>query len=118
MIKNIIFVISLLLLSSCSKNNKEINYPDSVVNEKMYDTTAIDSFSNGAVSADVAQQIRMSSKSYRDSVMVERIKAEEARVKKLEEEKLKKQKEETEAKEKNDLKNQKSENANIDQPKK
>jgi hypothetical protein len=33
-----------------------------------YDTTAVDSFSNGAVSVDIARKIRMSSPQYLDSV--------------------------------------------------
>lgn len=43
-----------------SNNAKEL--------ELHYDTTAIDSFSAGAISVDVARQIRMSSQKYQDSL--------------------------------------------------
>lgn len=67
--KNVFFaaVVLLFLAVSCSKrepvadnNVKEL--------ELHYDTTAIDSFSPGAVSVDVARQIRMSSQKYQDSL--------------------------------------------------
>ncbi|QIY91809.1 hypothetical protein [Chryseobacterium gallinarum] len=60
-----------------------------------YDTTAIDSFSNGAVSVDVARKIRMSSPQYLDSVkqvqkrLEEEKKLQEENKKKVEEEKKK-----------------------------
>lgn len=57
----------LFLSISCTQ---EKSLPETPVTELklQYDTTAIDSFSPGAISVDVAQQIRMSSKKYVDSL--------------------------------------------------
>lgn len=54
---------------SCSKEeqNAKLQSPEVQVHAP-YDTTAIDSFSNGAISVDVAERIRMSSKKYQDSL--------------------------------------------------
>lgn len=93
-------IIICFFLTSCSKQNSELAYPDEVVPEKMYDTIALDSFSNGAISVDVAEQIRMSSKKYRDSVIAERVRREEELKKKEEEAKLEKLVKETAEKEK------------------
>jgi hypothetical protein len=60
------FVFSAVALS-CSKKEPADLYPaDSPKAD--YDTTAIDSFSNGATSIDVAREIRRSSQKYQDSV--------------------------------------------------
>ncbi|WP_419869397.1 hypothetical protein [Chryseobacterium sp. CT-SW4] len=66
--KNILFIVfvSLLLLGACSKR-KAVSMEEHVVNLH-YDTTAIDSFSPGAMSVDVARKIRQSSPEYLDSV--------------------------------------------------
>jgi hypothetical protein len=67
--KNLSFaaIIFSAVVMSCSKKEPADFYPaDSP--KASYDTTAIDSFSNGAISVDVARQIRMSSKQYQDSV--------------------------------------------------
>jgi hypothetical protein len=76
------FVFSAVALS-CSKKEPADLYPaDSPKAD--YDTTAIDSFSNGATSVDVVREIRMSSRKYQDSVK-EALKAQEQE-KKLKEE--------------------------------
>lgn len=57
----------IMSLCACSKKPAEADYPveDS---RPAYDTVAIDSFSTGAASADVAKKIKMSSKTYQDSL--------------------------------------------------
>lgn len=55
-----------------------------------YDTVAIDSFSQGATSVDIAQKIKMSSLKYQDSLKMVKLKNEEQQLlKKDKEEKLK-----------------------------
>ena len=66
---------------SCGKENQKNQHSDPVVSAiPPYDTVAIDSFSAGATSVDVARQIRISSLQYQDSLKQIQ--------KKLEEEKL------------------------------
>lgn len=79
--KGIFFgVLFVVLLLSCSK--RETVAVDNMNTEKLhYDTTAIDSFSDGAVSVDIARQIRMSSQKYKDSLReVAKIQQEEKRI--------------------------------------
>lgn len=66
--KNIFFffVLSMIVSVSCSKK-KYVEQGDTYV-EPRYDTTAVDSFSTGAISVDVAAQIRRSSIEYQDSL--------------------------------------------------
>lgn len=67
--KNAIFTGFAFVFSvvSCTRKEPVDLYPaDSP--QAQYDTAAVDSFSNGAVSVDIARQIRMSSKTYQDSV--------------------------------------------------
>lgn len=67
--KNVFFILFVLLISivSCSKKEPQDLYPaDSP--KANYDTMAIDSFSAGAISVDVAEQIRKSSQKYQDSL--------------------------------------------------
>ncbi|MDH6251547.1 hypothetical protein M2347_001274 [Chryseobacterium sp. H1D6B] len=95
--KNVLFTtfIFSLLFTACSK--KESINSEAVQDIKPhYDTVAVDSFSNGAVSVDIARQIRMSSKQYKDSVKeVLRVQTEEKRIKQeLEKENKKKVEEE------------------------
>ena len=83
--KNLLFAafIFLVLIMSCSKKEPADLYP--AENPKAnYDTTAIDSFSNGATSVDIVRQIRISSQQYQDSLK-EAIKLQEQE-KKLKEE--------------------------------
>lgn len=62
-----IFLVSSFSVISCSKKEPQDLYPaDSP--KASYDTMAVDSFSTGAISVDVAEQIRMSSRKYQDSV--------------------------------------------------
>lgn len=62
-----IFLVSSVLIVSCSRKEPQDLYPaDSP--KASYDTVAVDSFSNGAISVDVAKQIRMSSQKYQDSL--------------------------------------------------
>ncbi|MDM1554063.1 MULTISPECIES: hypothetical protein [Chryseobacterium] len=92
-----IFIVE-LLLTACSK--KESSGFGAEQDPKIhYDTTAIDSFSNGAVTVDIARKIKMSSPQYLDSVKQakkalleeQKIKAElEKETKKKEEEEKKK----------------------------
>ena len=54
---------------SCAKENQKNQHSDPVVSAiPPYDTVAIDSFSAGATSVDVARQIRISSLQYQDSL--------------------------------------------------
>jgi len=67
--KKILFLSVLFLLISCGSESSE----GSILSEEntavaKYDTIAIDSFSQGAVSADIARKIRISSESYQDSL--------------------------------------------------
>lgn len=67
--KNFIAFSFFLLMISCGK--KEVK-KEAVVQENAtvppYDTIAVDSFSNGAVSVDIARKIKMSSLAYQDSL--------------------------------------------------
>ena len=69
--KNLIFISIIVGVTfiSCSKDEQKAKLQSQEVQvHAPYDTTAIDSFSNGAISVDVAEQIRMSSKQYQDSL--------------------------------------------------
>ncbi|KPE50473.1 hypothetical protein [Chryseobacterium indologenes] len=90
----LLFII-LLFMAACSK--KETHNFEGEREVKMnYDTTAIDSFSDGATSVDIVRQIRMSSQKYKDSlVQAKKLQDEEARLKaELEKENKKTQEEE------------------------
>ncbi|MGO4708082.1 hypothetical protein AB4Y90_02975 [Chryseobacterium sp. 2TAF14] len=66
--KNVIFASAVLALSTVACSKRE-PVADNVQEIKLkYDTTAIDSFSPGATSVDIARQIRMSSQKYQDSL--------------------------------------------------
>ncbi|WP_294220359.1 hypothetical protein [uncultured Chryseobacterium sp.] len=102
--KHLFFAIGIFsaLLLSCSKKEPADLYPaDSP--KANYDTTGIDSFSNGATSIDVVRQIRMSSKQYQDSVK-EAIKLQEQE-KKLKEELEKENKKKAEEAQRTEEKN-------------
>lgn len=68
--KNFIFGIACLITVGLSCSKKPDTSAVAAVDESRatYDTTAIDSFSSGATSVDVMQQIRMSSQRYQDSL--------------------------------------------------
>lgn len=96
--KNVVF--AGLILSSfalaCSKREPVADIAQEL--KLKYDTTAIDSFSPGAISVDVARQIRMSSQKYQDSLKeVLKLQQEEKRIT-LELEKENKKKEAAEKK--------------------
>jgi hydroxylamine reductase (hybrid-cluster protein) len=93
--KNLLFVafIFSVFIVSCSKKAPADLYPaDSA--KASYDTIPVDSFSDGATSVDIVQQIRMSSQKYQDSVK-EALKLQEQE-KKLKEELEKENKKKTE----------------------
>lgn len=99
--KNLFFVGIVLssIIISCSKREPA---PENNVQELKahYDTTAIDSFSPGATSVDIARQIRMSSQKYQDSLKEAlKLQEEEKRIKE-ELEKENKKKADAEKKEK------------------
>lgn len=81
--KNLLFAAFafIILLTACSKKEPQGFNTEQEV-KIHYDTTAIDSFSTGAVSVDVARKIRMSSPQYLDSVkQVKKLQEEEAKLK-------------------------------------
>ncbi|SMC91284.1 hypothetical protein [Chryseobacterium sp. YR221] len=98
--KNLLFAafILVILFIACSKKESAGFGAEQEV-KIQYDTTAVDSFSTGAVSVDIARKIRMSSPQYLDSVkQVKKLQEEEKKLKeeldkeakkKLEEEKKK-----------------------------
>lgn len=103
------FTLCICVLSflACRKNEEPIAASPSDESRANYDTTAIDSFSSGAISVDVARQIRISSKQYQDSLREAiRLQEEEKKInealakeeeKKKDEEKKKAEKEKKEA---------------------
>lgn len=99
--KNLFFsaIVLSAVIISCSK--REPVADNNAQELKLhYDTTAIDSFSPGATSVDIARQIRMSSQKYQDSIKeVLKLQEEEKRIKE-EVEKENKKKAEAEKKEK------------------
>jgi hypothetical protein len=88
--KNLVALFLLIFLFSCGKNTSDTN--DLVEKESFvlpYDTVAIDSFSAGATSIDVAREIKMSSLKFQDSLKQVKLKmAEEQLLKKAKEEEL------------------------------
>lgn len=87
--------IFVLLLTACSKKES----PGFGAEQDLkihYDTMAVDSFSNGAVTVDIARKIKMSSPQYLDSVkQAKKALAEEQKLKaELEKENKKKEEEE------------------------
>lgn len=106
------FPVVMIILTDCAKKNKNISETNDVYVEKSYDTTAVDSFSAGAISVDVAERIRMSSQKYRDSVKQVLLKQEEERKQKAEKERLEKAaKEALEKEQKKAAEQQKSQSA-------
>lgn len=67
--KKLVLIFVALIMFSCGKNevkNEILAAEESKI--PPYDTIAIDSFSNGAISVDIARKIRMSSVQYQDSL--------------------------------------------------
>ncbi|RLJ31441.1 hypothetical protein CLU97_0859 [Chryseobacterium sp. 7] len=87
--------IFILLFTACSKKESPGFGAEPEIRMK-YDTTAVDSFSTGAVSVDIARKIRMSSPQYLDSVKeAKKLQEEENKIKaELEKENKTKQEEE------------------------
>ncbi|MEC5158705.1 hypothetical protein [Chryseobacterium sp. MP_3.2] len=88
------FFLLLLMIISCGNDPSEEPVK---LEEKsamlMYDTVAIDSFSQGATSVDVARKIRISSQLYQDSLnAVQKKQKDELQLKKEGEEKVKSEK--------------------------
>lgn len=78
--KSIVILTFVLLLISCGK---ETAATVPIVQENTvtpYDTTAVDSFSVGATSVDVARRIRISSLNYQDSLRKISLKLEEEKL--------------------------------------
>ncbi|MDQ1856882.1 MULTISPECIES: hypothetical protein [unclassified Chryseobacterium] len=84
-----------ILFMACSKKESPGFGAEQEVRVR-YDTTAVDSFSTGAVSVDIARKIRMSSPQYLDSVkQAKKLQEEESKIKaELEKESKAKQEEE------------------------
>ncbi|WP_077413167.1 hypothetical protein [Chryseobacterium sp. JV274] len=95
--KNILSVIFIftILLTACSKK-ESLGFAAEQDVKRNYDTIAVDSFSSGAVSVDIARKIRMSSPQYLDSVkQAKKLQEEESKLKaELEKENKAKQEEE------------------------
>ena len=67
--KNFLACLFFLLMISCGKKeaDKEVFLEDNTKTAP-YDTVAIDSFSTGAISVDIARKIKISSVAYQDSL--------------------------------------------------
>ncbi|MGC4129054.1 MAG: hypothetical protein QM564_05710 [Bergeyella sp.] len=100
--KNLTASLFLILIAvfSCGKKQSEIVSAENTYTPAPYDTTAVDSFSAGAVSVDVARQIKISSRHYQDSLRQVLLAQEEERKNKAEMEKLEKAAQEALEKEK------------------
>ncbi len=82
--KKIVGICVLLVAVSCGKNTiEESDFSKEHIVSK-YDTLAIDSFSTGATSVDVARKIRISSQNYQDSLRDIRVKLETEKILKKE----------------------------------
>mgnify|MGYP006056812697 CR=1 FL=1 len=78
--KNPIFFVLFTVLFSCGKDAVQIVPAEKEIATVPYDTIAIDSFSVGATSVDVARQIKISSLKYQDSLKKIAVKVEEDRL--------------------------------------
>ena len=78
--KNPIFFVLFTVLFSCGKDAVQIVPAEKEIATVPYDTTAVDSFSVGATSVDVARQIKISSLKYQDSLKKIAVKVEEDRL--------------------------------------
>jgi len=88
--KKILGILMIFAIISCEKKAVvEDGFSKESIAPK-YDTLAVDSFSTGATSVDVARKIRISSQKYQDSLKEIRVNFEKEKIlKKSEEEKLK-----------------------------
>lgn len=81
--KNLVFAILtfIVLFTACSKK-EPVNLTADESVKLHYDTTAIDSFSKGAISVDIVRKIKMSSQHYQDSLKEAlKLQAEEKKIK-------------------------------------
>lgn len=100
MVKNVLFLFLILATLSCAKKGSSDSLNEQNYVELQYDTTAIDSFSKGAISVDVAEQIRKSSVAFQDSLRKAEIAADIAKKELADQEKMEKEIKEKEGKEK------------------
>ena len=102
--RTIYFILILGFLFSCGKERaKQIVVIQENTSIPPYDTIAIDSFSQGATSVDIARKIKMSSLKFQDSLKQIKVKTQEEQLlKKAKDEKLELEKKATEAQKKID----------------
>ena len=102
--RNIYFILILGFLFSCGKERaKQIVVIQENTSIPPYDTIAIDSFSQGATSVDIARKIKMSSLKFQDSLKQIKLKTQEEQLlKKAKDEKLELEKKAAEAQKKID----------------
>jgi len=80
--KNVVFPLLIILASGIACSKKEVAPAETEMPVPHYDTTAVDSFSPGATSVDIANEIRISSQKYQDSLKeVLKLQQEETRIK-------------------------------------
>lgn len=112
--KNYIFFVLFIILFSCGKEEVQTAAVEKKIVTVPYDTTAVDSFSVGATSVDVARRIKISSQKYQDSLKKTALKLEEEKLlNKAKEEKEKAEKKLAEEKKKLDAENAKREKQNA-----
>lgn len=78
--KNYIFFVLFIILFSCGKEAVQTVPVEKEIVTVPYDTTAVDSFSVGATSVDVARRIKISSLKYQDSLKKTALKLEEEKL--------------------------------------
>lgn len=100
--RNTTTIFLLLFLISCGKKStKQSLVVEENTSVPPYDTIAIDSFSQGATTIDIAARIKMSSRKFQDSLRQIKLKNEEDRLlKKAKDEKLELEKKATESQKK------------------
>lgn len=112
--KNYIFIVLFIILFSCGKEAVQTVPVEKEIVTVPYDTTAVDSFSVGATSVDVARRIKISSLKYQDSLKKTALKLEEEKLlNKAKEEKEKAENKLAEEKKKLDAEKAKREKQNA-----
>lgn len=108
--RSTIILLILLILFSCGKKAAKQGFVEEENSSVLpYDTIAIDSFSQGAISVDIARKIKMSSLKFQDSLKQVKLKNEEEQLlKKAKDEKLAAEKKVKESKEKSPSTNAKT----------
>lgn len=111
--KNYIFFVLFIILFSCGKEAVQTVPVETKIVTVPYDTTAVDSFSVGATSVDVARRIKISSLKYQDSLKKTALKLEEEKLlNNAKEEKVKAEKKLAEEKKKLDAEKARKEKQN------